>query len=166
VQVRFLFWAQALKAVTRKCGCFFCARRNWLALKFALDSNSLLASYSFETMKYVRRLIISIVVLILLFFVWLNLPTSIVHYSQIKEGNVYVANLFEYQKRNNKLPNTEDIAVLEKLSPAKEFKDWFPNYKKTSDTSFMLTYFEGFDPPYLTYDSRSKKWEMKFPTFP
>ena len=95
---------------------------------------------------------------------WTNLPISITHHNEIKMGEVYAKNIIEYKRVNGKLPKYDDWDALERLNPVKQDPDFVgikPEYKKIDSANFSLTYVVGFDPPYLTYDTRSQKWEMK-----
>lgn len=111
--------------------------------------------------EIVKLAIIIIVSLVGLIIMWFNLPINIRYANKIYCGNKFVENIRLYEKANKRLPNKDEWEVLEKLNPLKPYKTFYPDYLKIDDTNFVLTYLEGFDSPYLTYDSITKKWEMK-----
>lgn len=113
-------------------------------------------------MKYIRIVIGIIIFLAGLLIIWFKLPVSIRYYSEIKSGNEFAKNIFQYQKEQHRLPESRDWVVLERLNPIKPYKEWKPSYTKFGDSVFELVYLEGFDGPYLTYHSFTKKWEMSF----
>ncbi len=90
-----------------------------------------------------------------------NLPISIFYYKEISNGDVFAKHIKQYQKENNKLPDQMDWETLQKLNPLKPYNEIYPDYKKIDDSSFMLSYIVGFDGPYLTYETKTKKWMMK-----
>ncbi len=98
---------------------------------------------------------------IILVYIYINLPAPWVYYQEIKLGNEFAANIVKYKSTYHHLPDEEDWTTLQKLNPADNYKAWWPEYKKAGDTYFTLTFVEGFDPPYLTYDSRTKTWKKE-----
>ena len=83
---------------------------------------------------------------------------------QIDFGNQLIESISKYQKTNNILPETGDWNQLKKLGFEMHDVGTNPTYKKISDSEYELIYLEGFDGPYLMYNSESKKWSNGFST--
>lgn len=103
--------------------------------------------------------------LIFLYFVWFNLPVTINRYSDIKFGNKIIDQIETYKKTND-LPESNDWMTLKNFG----FKDHIdflePEYQKLNDNNYQLIYIEGFDGPYLFWNSKDKKWKIDQPMFP
>ena len=112
-------------------------------------------------MRFIKISGIIIVSLFGLVILWFNLATSILYYSEIKQGNGFIENIRKYQKRNGKLQDENQWDTLAILNPIKPYENFYPEYRKINANNFYITYIEGFDSPYLQYDTMSKKWEMK-----
>lgn len=82
--------------------------------------------------------------------VYINLPVHLKYYVKIKQGNVLVNNIENYQKEFNKLPESQDYVLLEKLQFSNKHNYTQPEYQKINDKAFRLTYISGFNCPYLT----------------
>jgi hypothetical protein len=112
-----------------------------------------------------RKIFIGLVSVALLFvlsfFIWTHFPLEIQRRSDIKKGNIIIKNLINYRLTQGHLPETGDWKTLEQLGFSTNEVGTQPDYKKLSDTSYELTFLEGFDGPYLTYDMTLKKWVMK-----
>ncbi|MES2430456.1 MAG: hypothetical protein V4556_05925 [Bacteroidota bacterium] len=100
---------------------------------------------------------------IIVFFVWSNLPVTINRRSDIKFGNQLINNINNYKKQHG-LPQTDDWTTLKKLGFKFRGDLVIPDYQKLNDTAFELVYLEGFDGPYLLWNSFDKKWEKSFLT--
>lgn len=96
------------------------------------------------------------------FFVWWHLPVTINRHSDIEFGNKLIKNIGVY-KRQNGLPNTNDWTTLKKLGFKFHNDVVIPDYQKINDTTYELTYIEGFDGPYLLWTSDSKQWKLGNP---
>ncbi|MDP4208270.1 MAG: hypothetical protein Q8928_05595 [Bacteroidota bacterium] len=112
-------------------------------------------------MKILKIIGILILTVIGLLIVWVNLPTSILYYSEIKYGNEFVENIYNYKKQHGQFPKDNSWDTLKILNPLKPYETFYPEYHIIDKDNFSLTYIEGFDPPYLQYDTKSKKWEKK-----
>jgi len=112
-------------------------------------------------MKIVKTVSIISISLVGLIFVWFNLTTSILYHSEIKSGNQFIKNILKYKKQTGHLPKEDDWETLAKLNPIKPYENFYPEYRITDQDNFYLTFIEGFDPPYLQYDTETKKWEKK-----
>lgn len=117
-----------------------------------------------------RKIFIVILIIILLipilWFGYNKLPIEITKRKDIKFGNELIVKIQDYQIKNSQLPSTDDWKTLEKIGFKTEMLGTKPSYQKISDDEYELIYIEGFDAPYLLYNSKSKKWIVGFPKFP
>ena len=114
-------------------------------------------------MKKALIISISIIILIILSItVYWNLPIEVTRKSDIKLGNELIEKIEDYKKSNGKLPETNDWQTLEKLGLQKD-KVEKPVYTKDQNGNYELVYIDGFDGPYLLWNSQEKKWTIDFP---
>lgn len=113
-----------------------------------------------------KLLILSPLLLIGILLIYFNLPFEITRKSDIDFGNALVHQIEQYQATHHTLPQTGDWQTLEQLGFKMELLGTNPTYDKISDQEFELTYLEGFDGPYLLYNSKLKDWKVDFPTIP
>jgi hypothetical protein len=108
-----------------------------------------------------KKLIIflsSIILLIIICItIYWNLPIDITRHSDIKYGNSLIQNIETYHRLHKKLPKNDDYKTLEKLGFKMEQLGIKPDYTTDSTGSYELTYLEGFDGPYLIWNSNEKK---------
>ncbi len=96
--------------------------------------------------------------------IWWNLLVTIKRRVDVKFGNELISKIKQYKKQVGQLPNTNDWKALKQLG-FKDKGDFFvPNYQKLNDTAFELAYLEGFDGPYLLWNSYSKQWKKEMLT--
>ncbi len=98
------------------------------------------------------------------YFIWWNLPLSINRSSDIKLGEHIIQNIDSYQKQNG-LPDNNDWETLKKFGFRDRIDFLQPEYNKINENEFELIYLEGFDGPYLMWNSTEKKWKQGYPTF-
>ena len=96
--------------------------------------------------------------------IYWNLPFEITRKSDIKFGNSIIENIEKYKKQNNKLPFENDWKTLEKLGFKTEELGTKPSYETDDKGNYQLIYLEGFDGPYLMWNSTEKKWKIDNPT--
>lgn len=115
---------------------------------------------------------IFIVILIIVLFIpilWIGynkLPIEITRRKEIKFGNELIVKIQNFQIKNSQLPSTDDWKALEQIGFKTEMLGTDPSYQKISNDEYELIYVEGFDAPYLLYNSKSKRWVVDFPKFP
>jgi len=97
--------------------------------------------------------LIIIATLIALYFIWWNLPVTINHHSEIKLGDKVIDNVDNYWKSNKKLPQWNDWEALRKLGIQFDNDVSKPEYKNLNDLVYELYFIEGFDRPYLMWNS-------------
>lgn len=114
-------------------------------------------------MKKALIISISIIILIILSItVYWNLPIEVTRKSDIKLGNELVEKIEIYKKSNGKLPETNDWQTLEKIGFKKD-EVANPTYTSDQNDNYELVYIDGFDGPYLIWNSHEKKWTIDFP---
>jgi hypothetical protein len=113
-----------------------------------------------------RILILLPIVLIASGLIYFNLPFEVTRKADIDFGNSLVSKIEQYKKDKNGLPETNDWKILENLGFKIEMLGTDPTYQKINKKEFELIFLEGFDGPYLLYNSNSKKWSIDFPTPP
>ena len=118
-------------------------------------------------MKTLKYLLISFFSLIAILIIGWKIGVTIEYYHEISIGNEYAHNIITHLEGQKKLPDELDRDTLRQLNPDPkgeylEARAARPMYKQTGSGSFTLAFIEGFDWPYLTYDSETKIWEMKY----
>ncbi|WP_291274397.1 hypothetical protein [Flavobacterium sp.] len=115
-----------------------------------------------------RKLTIGFLTLLVLiigsYIVWWNLPLTINRSSDIKLGEKIIENIEKYQREND-LPNDNDWKILKRFGFRDKIDFLQPEYRKLDEKNFELVYVEGFDGPYLMWNSRERKWKEDYPTF-
>ena len=107
-----------------------------------------------------------IIVLVSIPVIWIgynSLPFEITRRSDIRFGNKLIDRLNAYKVENSRLPADNDWQLLEQLGFKVEAIGVRPAYQKIGESDYELIYLEGFDGPYLLYNSSAKKWCMGFP---
>jgi len=104
-------------------------------------------------------------VLIALYFIWWSLPVTVNRHSEIKLGNKVIENIDSYWKTNQKLPESNEWETLKKLGVQFDYEVSKPEYKNINDTLYELYFIEGFDGPYLMWNSLERKWKIDSPTY-
>lgn len=116
-----------------------------------------------------KSIYISVIILILLLIsliVYNQLPFDITRKSDIRFGEELVSKIESYKTNNFQLPLNGDWKVLEHLGFKLEELGTIPTYQRINENEYEIIYLEGFDPPYLLYNSNDKRWKIDFPKFP
>lgn len=115
-------------------------------------------------MKKAIIIIVSILlVIVIAFTVYWNLPIEITRKSDVQFGNQLVENIETYKTINKKLPENQDWKTLEKLGFKKENSGIKSNYATDNKGSYELIYLDEFDGPYLMWNSQERKWTIDYP---
>lgn len=112
-----------------------------------------------------KAFIISISIIILTIIsiaVYWNLPIEVTRKSDIKFGTELIEKIEDYKIINGKLPEVNDWQTLEKLGFKKD-ESANPTYISDQNGNYELVYIDGFDGPYLLWNSQEKKWTIDFP---
>ncbi len=100
-----------------------------------------------------------------LYIIWWNLPVKVNRYVDIQQGRKIIEDIELFQSRNNRLPEDDDWQSLRKMNFDTANHFLRPEYSKLNDTTYELIFVEGFDPPYLLWNSNQKEWKMGNPTY-
>jgi hypothetical protein len=115
-------------------------------------------------MKKMVIIIISFLILLIgFYFIWWNLPLAINRHSDIKLGEKIIDNIEKY-KIKNKLPDNDDWETLRKFGFRDKIDFLQPEYSKVDSSTFELIFIEGFDGPYLMWNSKERLWKEGYPT--
>nr|WP_320023147.1 hypothetical protein [uncultured Draconibacterium sp.] len=116
-----------------------------------------------------KTLIIILIAILLIPILWIGynkLPIEITRRSDIKYGNELVREVKNFQSIHNRLPEPDSSQILLDLGFKMGFLDVEHAYQKINDSEFEIIYLEGFDGPYLFYNSKTDNWKEDFPTIP
>ncbi len=113
--------------------------------------------------KLIITIVLTLTIIIGLYFIWRNLPLTINRSSDIKLGEQIIEKIENYKKTNG-LPDNNDWETLRKFGFRDKIDFLEPEYNKLNENSYELVYVEGFDGPYLLWNSKERIWKMNFPT--
>lgn len=116
--------------------------------------------------KIIYIFILLISLLLITWILYIKLPVSITRKADIKFGNELAQKIDNEYLRTKKLPKNNDWETLKKLGFKFNDEVCTPAYSKINNNEYELIYIEGFDPPYLLYNSKTKKWDNGFPKIP
>lgn len=111
-----------------------------------------------------KSMLISIAVFVLCAAIYANLPVEVTRRADIGSGERLIANIEQYRQKHQRLPDNEDWKTLGQLGFRLEELGTRPDYAKIDDENFEIVYLEGFDGPYLLWNSKNKEWTVDFPT--
>jgi len=97
------------------------------------------------------------------YIVWWNLPITINRRTDIKLGEQIIKNIEQYESTNG-LPDNHDWETLKNLGFRDKIDYLQPEYYKLNEEVFELIYIEGFDGPYLMWNSKERIWKEASPT--
>ncbi|SDW88554.1 hypothetical protein [Flavobacterium degerlachei] len=115
--------------------------------------------------KFTLGILIIFVLTIGIYFIWWKLPLTINRSSDIKLGEKIIKNIENY-KTTNELPDNDDWKTLRGFGFRDKIDFLQPEYRRVDKETFELIYIEGFDGPYLMWNSIERKWKEGYPTFP
>lgn len=98
--------------------------------------------------------------LIISIAIYWNLPIKITRKSDIEAGNKIIKSIEAYQKLNGKLPENNDWKTLKRLGFNFEDSVSYLSYATDNNGNFEVAYLEGFDGPYLLWNSTERKWSI------
>lgn len=118
--------------------------------------------------KQMRKALLGILVVVVIAFVlWQNLPISIRYQAEIKRGEQLASSIGSYRYQHQTVPETDDWDTLKQVGfLASEEARAYPQYVKLDATNFELLFLQGFDEPYLMWNSLEKKWKVGYSTVP
>lgn len=96
--------------------------------------------------------------------IYWNLPLELTRRTDIQIGNTLLKNINSYQFKYNRIPEGNDWLTLDSLGFKSETIGTKPSYACNRHGEYELIFIEGFDGPYLMWNSGEKKWKIDFPT--
>lgn len=109
--------------------------------------------------------LLGIIILVLIgFFIYRNLPLEITRKADITFGNTLIKSIEKYKLDHNKLPTEDDWKTLKKLGFQINEVGTKPNYAIDYKGNYEIAFLEGFDRPYLMWNSIDKRWKIDFQT--
>lgn len=114
--------------------------------------------------KIIFYLLVLIALIVIGVFIYQNLPIEITRKSDIEQGNKIIQKIEQYQSIHNKLPQENDWKTLENLGFQMNETGTKPNYTLDYNGNYEITFLDGFDDPYLIWNSIDKKWKIDFAT--
>ena len=111
--------------------------------------------------KVIYTFIAILILLISSLVVYWNLPFEINRKSEIKFGNELIEKIELYKKTYKKLPKSDEWKTLEKLGFKIELLGTKPSYE-SNNGEYELVFYEGFDGPYLMWNSKERKWKIDY----
>ena len=115
-------------------------------------------------LKISKLLGIALITMIGFYILWWNLPVRINRYADIDFGNQLIRNITSYKNQHGKLPNPGDWEDLKRLGFKFDYEVVTPEYQSINDSIYELIFVEGFDGPYLLWNSQEKNWKIDQPT--
>jgi len=117
--------------------------------------------------KWIKIFLFVFIGVILFYFIWLKLPVKFNRIQDINKGNYLIEKIENFRIKNNKLPDENDWEVLKELGfKKKDLETANPEYLKINDSIYELIFIEGFDGPYLLWNSDDKIWKKDNPSLP
>lgn len=96
---------------------------------------------------------------------WYVLPVTINRHTDIKFANSIIEKI-ELYRVDNGLPESGSWDTLRQFGFREELLGFDPTYEKINESTFEIVFYEGFDSPYLMWNSQERKWKMDVPTVP
>lgn len=108
-----------------------------------------------------RQTLIGIISCITIIYAYLNLPLEWRRHKDIQLAQTLSQNIEQYRQQHAHLPVENNSQILKQLG-FRHHKDtgWQPNYRKLDETHYQIIYKDGYEPPYLNWDSRNQKWSL------
>jgi hypothetical protein len=80
-------------------------------------------------------------------------------------ANRIVNRIENYRQIHGRLPDQDDLGLLQSLGFEIGPVGTFPDYRNYAGSDYMITILVGFDGPYWYYDSRTKTWHHGNPPY-
>ena len=108
-----------------------------------------------------KIILVIIACIIALLIIYINFPAENTRKNDIKFGNQLVIAIENYKIKNDSLPMTDDWETLKQLGFEIKTLGTKPYYGRINENEYELIYLEGFNSPYLRYNSKSDKWKYE-----
>lgn len=121
-----------------------------------------------QNIDYMKKLslivFMTLAIVIGLYLIWWNLPLTINRHSDIKFAEKIIENIENYNHKTNVLPDNRDWETLKKFGFQDEMDFLQPEYSRIDSVTLELIYIEGFDGPYLMWNSKERVLKEGYPT--
>ncbi len=109
-----------------------------------------------------KKLFLAVITMLIALSIAIFFYVQIQRKSNIQRGNELKTNILTYQQKFGKLPKNNDSELLKSIGfTSEELDRAYPSYCRIDNSRFQLIFVVGFDSPYLTWDSKDDKWEMR-----
>jgi hypothetical protein len=109
-----------------------------------------------------RRVIISILILIVIFVGMICILSWIETYREKSRVEKIARNIEFFKQQNARLPNTEDQEEMQALGFEMDTIGWNPDFIPLNNTDYELWLYYGFDGPDMVYNSKTKTWREEY----
>ncbi len=114
-----------------------------------------------------KSILIFLVLFVVGFLFFYNLPLEITHRTEIKRGNTLIKNIENYINETGEIPESHNWETLRSIGFMEdEMETAYPEIRQINDSTYELIFTIDFDPPYLMWNSEERIWKEDFPTIP
>ena len=113
-----------------------------------------------------KPIIITFTIIVLIFsafIIWWKLPVKINRHADIKFAEQIIEKI-EKHRLSKGLPENNDWTCLKTFGFRDKIDFLEAEYSKIDDTTYELIYIEGFDGPYLMWNSSERIWKSGYPS--
>lgn len=107
-----------------------------------------------------KNTILGVVILVAIGIAYINMPWQWRRHKDIERGNALIQKLEQYQQQNHRLPDSHEQAILSEIGFIQNKQGWQPAYQKLDNARYQIIYQDGYDAPYLTWQSDKKTWML------
>lgn len=88
------------------------------------------------------------------------LPWELLHWSEIRSGNLLASRVEDYRREHGYLPDPENVEEVVGLGFELRVGN-YPDYRLAGRDGYEIQYYMGFDRPILIYSSMSGNWRCE-----
>ena len=108
-----------------------------------------------------KQTLAGIAAIILIALAYTHMPLEWRRHKDIELGKTISANIENYRRQHGRLPAAGNEAELKALGFLHtKAQGWQPGYRPNGAGGYRLIYDEGYDPPYLLWDSQEQQWRL------
>ena len=104
-----------------------------------------------------RRVILLLILAVVIAGGWIYWDST----EERRNANRIIAGIEDYRETQGRLPDSRNHELMKRLGFDLRV-GWHPDYQARENGLYQITILEGFDGPYWTYNSSSKKWRKEF----
>ena len=109
-----------------------------------------------------KQTLAGIAAIILIALAYTHMPLEWRRHKDIELGERINANIERYRQEHGRLPDQNDTAGLKALGFLHtKAQGWQPGYRPDGAGGYRLIYDDGYDPPYLLWDSQEQQWHLE-----